>query len=67
MFIENGKWNFPLVKILKGEMKATPLAIAKLIVVAVLIKVVAINAFLFVFFPDNFPAPITGRLVGILG
>ena len=63
MFIENGKWSFPLVKILKGELKATPVVIIKLVGAALLIKVALINLILFVFMPENFPAPLTGWVV----
>lgn len=64
MFIKGGKWNFPLVRVLKGELKATPVVIIKLVGAALLIKVALINLFLFVFMPESFPAPLTGWVVG---
>jgi hypothetical protein len=63
MFIKGGKWNFPLVRVLKGELKATPVVIIKLVGAALLIKVALINLILFVFMPENFPAPLTGWVV----
>lgn len=65
MFIKDGKWDFPVVRILQGRLKATPLIIAKLVCTAVLIKIVVINLFLFVFMPDHFPAPVTAWVVSL--
>jgi hypothetical protein len=66
MFIENGKWNFPLLKIAKGELKASPSVLVRLTFVALLIKVVVINAIIFVVSPENFPAPIAKWLVSFI-
>lgn len=70
MFIVDGKWNYPLWKVLTGEIKATPLVIAKLLFAAMLgktiITVIVVNAYLFAFSPENFPAPITKRVISFI-
>jgi len=62
-FIENGKWQFPLAQMIRGERKVTPIAVLKLIFVATMIKVVVVNTILLLFFPEHFPAPLTDWVV----